>query len=112
MPKGKLSYTPPRFVQATVIVVAAVLIPVCLLDGPSGWKLRWSIGAYLVVGAYALVVAGFALHACGIAGRDVTTKEQDQKIGQAIDRLQRRYWWVVMSALVLYLAYIHFRHYR
>jgi hypothetical protein len=65
--------TPPKWVQVVGVVAAGTLIPLCLFWGEASWK--WTVGTYIILGIYILLVAAFALMALGITVRNITTLE-------------------------------------
>ena len=107
----KLNITPPKWVQAAAVVAAGTSAPIYLIWGSSSRKQTWTIGAFVALGVYLLIVAGFALLAVGVTGGNVTTREQDKEIGERWGGRYQRYWWIPFTACLLSSAYGLFKFY-
>jgi drug/metabolite transporter (DMT)-like permease len=107
----KLNMVPSRGIQAAAIILAGALVPAYFIWGDSSWKQSWTVGAFVSLGVYLMVVAGLVLLVFGVTGGNVTSKEQDKEIGEQLDRYYQRYWWIPFTLCLLWAAYGVFKFY-
>lgn len=94
---------------AVVIVIAGILIPAYLLRNVSWSETEFSFSFILLPALYLVAVISLALLAAGYTGKELSTKEADEKFIRSYHRFMDRLtplWWVLSTMLLVWISYL------
>ena len=94
---------------ATIIGVVAITIPIIALRDIDWENVELSFLSVVVPILYAVSIAGFILLVLGKQGRNITSKEMDEKIARVHSQIQKRLvpvWWALAVAWLIWSVYL------
>ena len=90
---------------AVIIVVVAVIVPVLGFRDLNFQDVEFGFLSVIIPLLYVVAVVGFVYLSLGKQGRNITSKESDEKISKACNRVQKKlkpfYWAFVVSWLIV-----------